>query len=529
MLSLLNGRWSSLTRKGTRERTMSDNFNKKRIVKNSLMLYVRMLFTMWLNLWATRLVLANLGVEDYGIYGVVGSVVAMFALLSSGLTLATNRFLSYEMGREGGDLRLVFSSCVNIAVGIAFVTLLLLEFVGVWFLNHKLQIPPARLEEATWVFHLSVFSTLINILSIPYNAMIIAKEKMGTFAYISIIQVALNFLSVYVLAYIPEHRLFWYAFFLILVSLIFRAVNQIYCRVKFAESKYYWSFSPETLKSIGRFMGANMIDSIVVILHGQGITFVFNMAYGVAINAVYSVSMQVKTSVLSFSQNIQKAIEPQIIKNYASGDNYHFRLLVNKGSLFQAILSLTLLIPLILRTQQILELWLGKVPEHLCQFVQITIFLSLIYAVTCPVITGAFATGRIKRFLFVCDGVYLVGLVCYYLCSRNGFSAEQTMLLLVLFEVLIAAYRIYRLAQISQFSVREFTLSVLMPCAVTGVLAYAAMWYVNPYIPYTLLGLIAFLCVSTALLFALAFFICFRPSERKQAVAAISKFIKKRK
>lgn len=507
---------------------MSSNYDKNRIVKNSLMLYVRMLFTMWLNLWATRLVLANLGVEDYGIYGVVGSVVTMFSVLTGGLTTATNRFLSYEMGRKGGDLRLVFSNCVNIAAGLAAVTFLLLEVVGIWFLHEKLQIPAARMEEATWVFHLSVIGCMVNILAIPYNAMIIAKEKMGVFAYISIIQVALNFLSVYVLVYIADHRLFWYACFLTLVAVIFRAVNQIYCRVKFSESRYQWGFSPATLKSIGKFMGANMVDSMIVILHSQGVIFIINMAYGVALNAVFNVSMQVKGSVLSFSQNIQKAIEPQIIKSYAAGDDYHYQLLVNKGSLFQAILSLTLLIPLLLRTQQILQLWLGNVPDHLCSFVQVTIFLSLLYAITCPVITGAFATGRIKKFLFISDGVYIVGLVAYYLCTRLGYSPEQLMLVLLLFELIVAAYRIVRLSQISCFSVRAFVGSVLLPSTLTAVVAYAAMWLLNSYFAQTLWGLIGFLAVSTLLIIVLSFFICFRRQERAQVVSVIMNFIKKR-
>lgn len=507
---------------------MSATYDKRRIVKNSLMLYVRMLFTMWLNLWATRLVLANLGVEGYGIYGVVGSVVTMFSVLTGGLTTATNRFLSYEMGREGGNLRLVFSNCVNIAVALAAVTFVLLEVVGVWFLHEKLQIPAARMQEATWVFHLSVVACLVNILAIPYNAMIIAKEKMGVFAYISIIQVALNFVSVYVLVYIASHRLFWYACFLTLVAIIFRIINQLYCRLSFAESRYQWGFSPATLQSIGKFMGANMVDSIIVILHAQGFTFIINMAYGVALNAVYNVSMQVKGSVLSFSQNIQKAIEPQIIKSYAAGDDYHYRLLVNKGSLFQAILSFTLLVPLLLRTQQILQLWLGSVPDHLCSFVRVTIFLSLIYALTCPVITGAFATGRIKKFLFVSDAIYVVGLVVYYVCTRLGCSPEQLMLLMLVVELGVAAYRVVRLSRIASFSVGEFLRSVVVPGALTAAIAYAVMWLLNPWFAPTLWGLLGFLAVSTALILVLAVLLCFSRQERARARKTIMNYIKQR-
>lgn len=500
---------------------MSETYDKNRIVKNSLLLYVRMLFTMWLNLWTTRLVLANLGVEDMGVYGVVGSVVSMFAVLTGGLTTATNRFLSYEMGREGGNLRSVFCNCVNISAIVAFLTFLLLEFVGVWFLNNKLQIPAQRMQEAEWVFHISVVSCIITVLSIPYNAMIVAKEKMGAFAFFSIIQVVFHFVSAYVLVYIVGRRLFWYAFFLAIVSVVFRIINQLYCRVKFDEARYKWEFSPSSLLSIGKFMGTNMIDSAVMVLHAQGIIFIVNIAYGVVVNAAYTVSMQVRNSVYSFSQNVQKAIEPQIIKNYATGDEYHFQLLVTKGALFETILLLSLLIPLQCRTQQILGLWLGDIPEHLCYFVKVIVFMSLISAITCPVMSGAFATGRVEKFLFVSDAIFLVGLAIYYICSQNGFSPEQFIVVLLLFETIVGAFRIFQLSRISCFSIKKFAKQVLMPSAVTGLITYSLMTLANPHIPETLPGLIGFLIVSTTTLFGLAFFVCFRKSERLELINMI--------
>ena len=171
---------------------MSDNFNKNRIVKNSLLLYVRMLFTMWINLWATRLVLANLGVEDYGIYGVVGGVVSMFAVLNGGMTNAVNRFLAYEQGKKEGNLNLIFCNCVNIVVLLSIITAIILECVGLWFLQNKLQIPATKMDAAFWVFQFSTIVCIVNILSIPYNAMIIAKEKLEIYAYVGILDAILK-------------------------------------------------------------------------------------------------------------------------------------------------------------------------------------------------------------------------------------------------------------------------------------------------------------------------------------------------
>ena len=467
-----------------------------------------MLFTMWINLWATRLVLANLGVEDYGIYGVVGGVVSMFAVLNGGMTNAVNRFLAYEQGKKEGDLNLIFCNCVNIVVLLSIITAIILECVGLWFLQNKLQIPATKMDAAFWVFQFSTIVCIVNILSIPYNAMIIAKEKMGAFAYISIIQVVLNFISVCSLKYISENRLFWYALFLLFVAVIFRLINQMYCRLRFKESRYHFGYSSAIIKSIGQFVGYSMFDGIV--------------------NVIFSFANQVRGYVLTFSQNIQKAIEPQIIKNYAANDDYHFNQLISKGSMFQMVLSLMVMIPLLIRTQQILELWLGAVPEHLCHFVRIVIFMSLIYAVTCPVITGALATGKIKQFLLVGNVIYVIALIGFYLLSLKGISVDCLVVGFVLIEFIIAFYRVYRLSVISNFKVIAFIRQSFLPCTAAGLITFIIMIYLNNYISYTVLGLLFHVCVSCALITVLAYLLCLSKNERKRMNSLVIKTIKNR-
>ena len=494
---------------------MSENYSKNRIVKNSLLLYVRMLFTMWINLWATRLILSNLGVEDYGIYGVVGSTVSMFAVLNGGLTNAINRFLAFEMGKEKGNVKNVFCNCINIVMCLSVVTFVILESIGLWFLNNKLQIPETKKDVAFWLFQFSTIVCVVNLLSIPYNAMIIAKEKMGAFAYISIIQVVLNFVSVYILKYIDENRLFWYALFLLGVAILFRLINQTYCRLKFTESKYHFCYSSEIVKSIGKFMGVSMIDGVVNVIYSQGCIFIINMAYGVIINGVYAVASQVRGYVLTFSQNIQKAIEPQIIKNYAAHDDYHFNVLINKGSMFQMLLSLMVMIPLLIRTQQILELWLGTIPEHLCHFVRVVIFMSLIYAITCPIITGALATGKIKKFLLAGNGIYLTALLAFYVLSLKNINIDHLVLGFVIVELIVAIYRIYRLSVISNFNLLAFVRQTFTPCLTFGLVTFIIMFYLNDYISNTFLGLLFHVCVCTSFIIMLAYILCLSKTERK--------------
>ena len=249
---------------------MSDNYNKNRLAKNTMLLYVRMLFTMWLNLYTTRLTLTNLGVEDMGVYGVVGSIVGMFAVFSSGITTAVQRFLTYEIGRSDGNPNRVFCTCLNVIFGLSFIMLILLEIGGAWFMNNKVNIPVGSMEAAQWVFQLSVWTCLVNLVSIPYNALIIAHEKMDAFAAISILQVILTCVSAYCLSYFADNRLFIYALFMTAISIFIRAIYQIYCHHKFAEAHYHMIIDKEQICKIGNFAGVSTVSGILQVLSSQG-------------------------------------------------------------------------------------------------------------------------------------------------------------------------------------------------------------------------------------------------------------------
>ena len=246
---------------------MSDNFNKNRLAKNTILLYVRMLFTMWLNLYTTRLTLANLGVEDMGIYGVVGSIVSMFAVFSGGMGNAVQRFLTYEIGRDNGDPNKVFCSCLNVIFLLSGIIFILLEVGGLWFLHTKINIPAESMDAAQWVFQISVLTCIVNLISIPYNSLIVAHEKMNAFAAISILQVILTCASVYCLSYFPTGRLLIYAILMATISILIRITYQIYCHRKFPEVHYHMIIDLNSATHIVRnkfkILSNNILTSIL--------------------------------------------------------------------------------------------------------------------------------------------------------------------------------------------------------------------------------------------------------------------------
>ena len=501
---------------------MSESYNKNRIVKNSLLLYVRMLFTMWLNLWATRLVLANLGVEDMGVYGVVGSVVNMFQVLTSGVGAAIQRFLTYEMGRKDNDLNGVFCSSLNVIFVLSAAMLVLLEVGGLWFLNNKVNIPAASVSAAQWVFQFSVLTCIVNVISIPYNALVIAHEKMNAFAFISILQVVLTCACAYFLTFLG-HRLFYYALFMALISILIRVIYQIYCIRNFAETKYRLMIDKEQVKQILRFAGVSTISGILQVITSQGITFVINWTFGVALNAVYTIAIQLKNSVLSFAQNIQKAVAPQITKTYASGELDAHKKLVYGGSKMEIFMIYFIMIPFLFRTDYIMHLWLGNVPPHSVIFMQCIIFLSLTYAAFEPIRTAVLATNRIAKFMIVPDSINLLSLPLAYLVGKWLCQSSLLIITVVGVEILMCVLRTYYAIRVTEIKTKELLATVLLPSLSVAVLGACACYVLSLVFAESLLGLIGLLIINSIVLCLVIYFAGISRQERIR----IQKFLTK--
>lgn len=473
-----------------------------------------MLFTMWLNLWITRLVLANLGVEDMGVYGVVGSIVGLVSVFTGGVTNAVQRFITFEAGKPDGKPNLVFCSSLNIIFLLSAIVFLLLEAVGVYMLYYSVNIPAHSMNAAFWVLQLSILTCIVNLISIPYNALIIAHEKMDAFAVISILQVVFTFGAVYSLSWF-DNRLLVYGIMMAAVSVVIRAIYQVYCHYKFDEARYHVIIDKEQLKQLGKFTGVSTVSGALQVVSSQGIVFVINWTFGVAINAVYSISLQLKNSILSFALNLFKAISPQITKTYANGEIETHKKLVYSGSKLEVFLIYFIMIPFLFRTDYIMHLWLGNVPPYAVQFAQCTVFISLTYALFEPIRASVFATNRITRFMIIPEMFYLLVLPIGYAVSKIYNNPAILIVVIVGMDVLTCVFRTYYAVKISPLRTKELFHFVVMPTIIVAVIVCFICNIISMLLPEDLFGFFGLLVLNSASLVIVIYIVGLNKKERK--------------
>ena len=407
--------------------------NNKRIAKNTIMLYIRMFISMLVGLYTSRVVLATLGVEDYGIYGVVGGVVGMMGFLSASMSGATSRFLTFELGRGDKErLAKTFSSALIVHIGIAIVVLILAETVGLWFLSNKLNIPAERMQAAHWVYQLSILSAMFGITQVPYNAAIIAHEKMDVYAYVEILNVSLKLLIVYLLCIGNFDKLILYASLMLAVSILIMMVYKIYAIRQFPEAHFHWIWDKTYLRPLLSFSGWDLYGNACVIARQQGTNFLINIFYGVVYNAASGIATTVQGTISGLAFNIILAFRPQIIKQYAKGNVEDMSKLVGNAVCFTTILFGCMSIPLILETHYIMKAWLGVIPEKseiFCQILLIASFLGLLNNIwnTC-----IHATGKIKEISIFSGTFFLISLPIIYVVFQFKAPVESAYLVFIL-------------------------------------------------------------------------------------------------
>lgn len=400
---------------------MTESSNNKRIAKNTLLLYFRMAIMMLVNLYTSRVILNALGVDDFGIYNVVGGVVAMFSVISTSLSGAITRFITFELGKgEQSKLRIIFSASVTIQILLSLIIIALTEIVGVWFLNAKMQIPADRMVAANWVLQFSIITFVINLISVPYNAAIIAHEEMAAFAYISILDAIGKLGIAFLIIISPIDKLVVYAFLMCAVALIVRFAYGYYCKKHFTECTYHFHWDKEILKKMFSFAGWNFIGATSGIFKTQGLNILINLFFGAVANAARGISVQVETAVGSFSNNFMTALNPQITKSYANGDLGYMHKLIFEGTKFSFFLMLFLSLPIMTETQQILIVWLKLVPPNTVGFVRITLIYALIESISAPLITSMLATGNIKKYQIIVGGTNLLIIPIAYVVLKFG-------------------------------------------------------------------------------------------------------------
>lgn len=479
-------------------------YSGKRIARNSLMLYLRMFVTMVIAFYTSRELLRVLGVDDYGTYNVVGSFVAVFSLFNSGVTLAIQRFLNYEIGTRNAErLRRVFATSFNILFGISILIIILGESVGLWFVATQLNIPAGREEVALWVYQLTLLIFLINIVGSPFQAAIIAHEHFKAYAMLGMFEELCKLSAVFLLMIIPFDKLILYMLLLTGVAIVTRSAYVIYCSRRFAECRYRFCFDRKLLREMFSFSAWNIFGSCAYIAKVQGVNIIINIFYGVAVNAAQGIANQVNQAVTAFITSFTTAVNPQIIKLYAQKDYKLLYPLVFKGSRIAGFLVLLFVVPIVCETQSILDVWLYKVeiPRYTVIFTQLILINALIDSFSQSLITLINAVGRIARYQMVVGGILILNLPLSLLALWLGAPPYAAMIVGCLLSIASLVARIVIISRQIEFPWRKYITSVLLRASIViacvGIIV-AAYKYVMPHYRFDFLVNIAVCLIVTA-------------------------------
>ncbi len=422
-----------------------------------------MAFSMLVALYTSRAILNALGEDDYGIYGVVGGIVVFFNIISGSLNAAISRFITFELGKGDIDrLTRVFSTSVNIQVAMSVIFFVLAEVVGVWFLEHKMNIPDGRMYAAHWVLQFSILSFIVGLLSVPYNATIIAHEHMGAFAYLSILSTFLNLGVALIIDYVSFDKLIFYAFCIVAINVLMRIIYGVYCKIHFQEASWHFVKDKALVKEMAGFAGWNFLGASSGVLLGQGVNILMNIFFGVAVNAARSIAGQIDNAIYLLVNNFTMALNPQITKSYASGDMTYMRDLVCKGAKYSFFIMLIPSLPILLETPQILELWLKQVPDYTVVFTRLTILISLNAVLSQTLITSMLATGDIKKYQIIVGGLNLSVFPLAYLAFRFGLPPYSSYVIqFVVYGIELVA-RMILLKRMIKLPIRKYFREVLL-------------------------------------------------------------------
>lgn len=412
---------------------------------------------MGVTLYTSRIVLDQLGVSDYGVYSLVGGIVALFGFLNSSMSSATQRYLAYDLGKQDEKrLQKTFSVTLTIHVGIAILILIVAESIGLWYVNFKVILPPDRLFAANIVYQFSVLTALISIIQVPYDSLITAYEKMNVYAYISIIEVGLKLGLVYLLVFYGGDKLIAFAAMTFLVSILTIIAYQIYCRKNYKASKYKFEYDKTYFKELINYSGWNLFGGLASVSRGQGINIILNVFFGTVVNAAYGLSLQVQSAVNQFVSNFQKAVNPQIIKSYSEGNIERMHKLIIQSSKFSFLLMLILVAPIIFNTDFILNLWLKKSPEHTAVFIQLSLISVLIDCISGPLMVAVQATGKIRNYQIIIGSLIILTLPIAALWLYLGGEAKVVFYSIILVNILSFISRLFFLKALLNLEITSY-------------------------------------------------------------------------
>lgn len=489
--------------------------NNKRIVKNTVLLYIRMCVLMLISLYTSRVILQTLGVEDYGVYNVVGGIVSMFSIITSSLSNAISRFTIYELGK-GNTNRLseVFSTSMIVLLLLSIVAVVLIEVFGGWFLNRGMNIPVERMNSANWVFHCAVVTFVINLLCVPYNASIIAHEKMSAFAFISIIDAVLKLLVVFGLALSPYDKLKTYAVLLVIVSIIIWNIYVGYSRKHFCECRYHISFDKSLFKGMLGFAGWNFIGTTTSVLNTHGLNIVTNLFFGVTVNAARGIATTVYSAGQQLVNSFTTAINPQITKYYAANDLNLMYNLVCRGARISYMLVLLILIPIIGEVDNILHLWLGVVPDDTGVFVNLIMIDLLLNVAGQSMIQAVWSTGRIKSYYLRVTYCTTLVLPVSYALFYIGLPAYIAYLVQIAADILLFVVRMRVFKKELLLPVKKFIIEVVLRMGIVTLLSIIVPILIKSVCKPSVITSVVYVFSSVILTSIICFFIGISQSER---------------
>lgn len=472
---------------------LDSTYSQKRIIKNTLFLYLRMFLTMGVGLYTSRVVLKVLGVDDYGLYNVIGGIVVLLSIISNSMTTATQRFITYELGKGNMEhVNRVFSMSMIAHFIICGVILLLGETIGLWYVINQLNIPEGRETAAMWVYQMSLIAVFIRLIQSPYNASIIAYERMSFYAYISIIDVILKLAIVFVLLISPIDKLIQYSILILSVHIFIYFINRHYCNKNFKTCKFHFEIDKAYFKNLFSYLGWNLVGATASLGTQQAGSLIINKYLTVAVNAAYGVSAQVSGAINAFVGNFQVAFTPQLIKLFSQNRMDEFWKLSKTSALLSYFLLFILAFPVCINIDYILDIWLVEVPEYSSVFCQLLILYMLIDAAQAPLWIGINATGNIKVYEIWLSSILLLNIPFSILVLSLGWEPYWVLVVRVLLNFITAVIRCIHVKWQFNFPIKQYFFEVVIHILAVS-LVMILIWYVlSKYITYhTFFGLCA--------------------------------------
>lgn len=478
---------------------MSTQENNKRIARNTFYLYFRTILILLISLYTSRVILEVLGVEDYGTFNAVGGVVSMLTILTGALSAAISRYITFELGKHGDNkerLQTIFSVSLKIQVWLGVGIIVLGETIGLWFVNTQMNIPPDRMVAANWVWHCALLAFFVGLINVPYNASIIAHERMSAFAVVSIIESVLKLLICYLLLMSPWDKLSVYAVLHLLVMLLIRLIYGVYCHRNFAECRYKGTNDKGLVKEMMSFAGFSFLNNTANILNSQGLNLLINIFFGVVLNAARGIATQIESAILQLVNNFTLAVNPQITKAYAAGDKSRVFRLVCMGSKYAYYMMLFLAIPVFLETDYLLSIWLTTIPDLAAVFIRLSLIGGMVKMLGNTGYTACMATGNIKNYSILITSVGILAFPLTWLAFSMGASAEYSYYVFIVVYIAVEIVRLFLMKRILQFPPIMFVREVFIKIVVVTPFAAVLPWLISEWMDKGFLRLVVVTLIS---------------------------------